>query len=722
MKKIKWLILIVVLFTIFVNYRLGAVLIIDDFSDGDSITSQGEQIGSYSGSGGSISYFVENEVSLGNVGYSLKITYSGCEISGGGYAGISIPLDSAVVYTNYHYISFFIKGAADAVGDNIVSGYNDGANRFVNIAAYLPSHQITTNWQKVVIPIDGLGTNFISPNSLNIAMEWKYNSGSGTIYVDNITLGTNHPGRIIIDSFYTTNRANVFYGDNAVYQGSTYSYADAYLSSDYYLHPYGLKFDFTISNIGWIKYNCGFNTVRNCSLYSNIVFYAKGSSFLTNVKIEISDNDNSQNYISLWNYKLNTTWQKITAPISNFSGLTNSHLKDLGFTIGPECGVTNGTLYLDDIALEIKNYSEDTNAPTTPYNIKVNNTAISDYFVFNTTNGSVISAYSASLSNDSSIESVRFEYRVVNTGKWIFITDDNSVSNSLYQTSLWMPPYQKVFDIRVTAVDIYGNTASSSIYYHCYSGDIFASSKTVLNSIGGWLRDTDFTYVNIPARSFNESEITFSLGRSYNGKSILDFSESTGSDKSFLGQGVFLYPAGIFFNKRISVYLPVPTLPSNVTVNDLSVYYWDNGAWIEVPASAVTDDYGNSLLKSEFDRTGLFISGLSETYNSTKIVFTEEISGFYMSEKILTPNNDGFNDVVTFSFSTKLSDSDSVNYKIVNINGDVVVEDTVHPVSNKVIFSWDGKDYFNNYVSPGVYIIYIRTPNKSLKASLTVIL
>ncbi len=723
MKFLKKLILLLIILT--APGGGNAVLLIDDFNDGDNITYQNELIGSYAGGGGGISYSIDSSKALGNSGYALKISYSGCDISGGGYAGISVPLDTSVNYIKYHYISFFIKGDASAVGDNIIAGYNDGANRFVNISAYLPEHKITTNWQKVVIPIDGLGTNFSSPSTLNFVSEWKYNSGSGTIYIDNIMLGTNIPGRIIIDSFYNTNSANDMYADNNVYYDDLYSYSVEHLTADFNIFPYGLKFNFSISNSGWVIYMISFVNTRNCSIYSNLVFNAKGVPVVgtfSDVKIEINHWSHAQ-FLSAFGgtYFLSDTWKKFTLPLGNFPNLTNSQLNYVGFVCDKNSGTTNGSLYLDDIAFEIKDYTPDTNAPSVPSNIQVSGIDISNHFVFNSTNGSVISAVCDSRSNDSSIECVRFEYRLVNTDKWIFIAEDYSVSNSLYKTSLWNPPFEKVFDVRVSAIDIFGNESSSAIFYHCYTGSIFVKSRTILNDEGGWLRDTDFSYIDIPAQSFNDSELSFSLSKSYNGKSVYDFASSTGSGISFYGYGIVLGPSGVYFNKNISVSLPVPDLPAGVSAQNLSVYYWDDGAWIELPSEDVYDEFGNRMLKCSFDRSGVFIIGTKSNNNISSAFYTEDISEFYMSEKILTPNNDGQNDLLTVSFNTKLNNNSEITFKLINLNGDVVYEKSINPVNNRVVFSWDGKNDFNNYVSPGVYILFVKTPGKSLKNSITVI-
>lgn len=709
--------------------NLNGALLIDDFNDGNNQTYQNQNIGNFDGDGGTGSISADSLNALGNEGYCYRLTYAGCN-SGSANAGIVINLDTSVSYSNYHYLSFYIKGDSDAVGDSIAIGYEDPEKHFVNVADYLPKG-ITTEWQKAVIPLDGINTNFYNPQQLIFNARGEFSSGSGTIYIDNVTLGTNIPGRLIIDAFSDNTDGNSIFGNNTYQTEEGYRYVHSYTydNTEYNSNQNSLRLDFELTN-GYIVYEIQIydeaTKTNNCSIYSNLTFYAKQNSDhgnFTNLKVEFWSPVYSDIEIISEGYRLNNNWQKITLPLKNFNSgpIINSEFKKIKFTILPTFGSTNATLYLDDIALETKNYSPDISAPSGPSNVKANNNALTHYYIFDPDVGVTFTADTPSIIDDGSLESIRFEYRQFGSSDWTYIEEKFFVTNTSCTSSQWFAPLNKIFDFRVSAIDIYGNIGSSTIYINCNTGNLFKTSEVIDNATGGWLRNGDFAYVSIPSGSLDRSSLSFTLSQSANGQTIKSMADNSGSPITFYGNGLHISPDNYFYKKKITIQLPIPSLPESVSSDDLTIYYWDNGSWIDLGATKTTDEYGNNMLQALFDRTGIYIIGIKSELINQDLNITEEIQNFYMSEKVMTPNNDGYNDIITFSFNTKLNDSESILYKIIHISGRIIAEEMIQPTNHKVLFSWDGNDSNNKRVKAGIYIIYIKAGDKKIKSSLTVI-
>jgi len=700
---------IILFLILYFNSTIKGLLLIDNFNDGDLTTFQNKGISAYSGGSANASVSPDSQNSYGNYGFALKFTYTNSSTPSD-WAGISIPLDNSISYTNFHYLSFFIKGNLDAVGDSIYAGIYDGQNRFVNISEYLP-YGITTNYQKVVIPLDGLSSNLKAIQSINIVAEGKFHPGSGIIYIDNITFGTNFPGKFIIDRFSDNIKDNTTYGDSSIG-----AWGGSWITN-YYENQY-LKLPFIIQSGGGAYYSTKFGPVQplNFSKYHKLNFKAKEESNqgdLNTIRIEINDGSTKGTNIS----SIDKNWQNYSFNLLGL-GINTASLNSLQFVLYDWFGSTNGNLYIDEVYFVSSNYSPDTNSPIKPYNIKFGTNGLTNYSII--TNGVKFSANCSSLSNDISIESVRFEYSLLNSDKWVFISEDFSVSNSFYQSSLFFPPFNQIFLVRVSAIDIYGNISYSDTYY-CLSASLFSLSKTITNYLGGWLRNYDFSYINIPAYSLYFNSFSFKISQNYNGKSLKDFALSTISDIKFIGNGIFLEPENIVFKNDITIQLPIPNLPFGVKTNDLIIYFRDNSNWVSLPTEIFTDEFNNKVLKTYFSKSGIFIIGTKKNIAGENINYTDEIQQLYISEKFLTPNNDGYNDNVIIAFDTKLKENEKVYFKVINLSGKLIKEEEKNPLNNRVIFIWDGKDKNNELVEPDIYLILIKTRNRIEKVAVKVI-
>ncbi len=716
MKKKVILFIFIYLFLI-IKFLTGALLI-DDFNDGDLYTKQTQTVESFAGSGASSSVRASSSVAYGDYGYSCEFSFENCINTG--WAVLRININNHISYTNIKYISFFIRSSSSYNG-NIGVGFDNGKNSLVLLSDYL-NGGVTTNWQKVLIPVTSVSTNLKKLNAILFLPEWKYNSGSATLYIDNITLGTNFVGPTYIDKFSSGGKYNSLYGATISFGWGGAWITNYPISSSYYSAPYSMKIPFIISNGSGaaIQFPLEDGSGVNISMYDKLVFTAKELSIdgeLTNIRIEI--NDGSANYgVNLYDdfgLKLSQNFTSYTLSLSSFGTPDWNNITYIQFVFWDSFGSTNGTLYLDDFFLINSSYTKDTNKPSAPYNLKVNNIPLSNNFVFNSTNGSIVSALADSIAKDSSLEAILFEYRLINSYKWTIFYDDYNISDTNYSTPYWLPPACQVFDVRVVAMDIYGNEKSSTVYYNCLSGSIFKSYDTIFNDTGGWLRLRDFSTVNINPNSLTRDSIYLELRDYVNSTSLYNFANSTTSSIKFYNSGVYIYPDNVFFNNNISIELRIPTEAEN---KNLSVYYWTGSKWLELNGERVEDNFGNKMFKVLFNRSGLFILGESSLENNISENYLYNIENLNIMNRIFEPDK---NELFSLFFNTSLNDNESVPIKIVDINYNLIYKDVISPVNHMINFVWDGKDINSEIVKSGIYIIIIDTPEKKIKIATTVV-
>ena len=147
-------------------------------------------------------------------------------------------------------------------------------------------------------------------------------------------------------------------------------------------------------------------------------------------------------------------------------------------------------------------------------------------------------------------------------------------------------------------------------------------------------------------------------------------------------------PSGIRFNKPVEIGLLYLDLNDDGKVDDtdfdekkLSVFWYDGINWRNLK-SAVDDKENLVICKTNhFTYFGVFPIG-----SLTK-------DDYKPKEKIITPNNDGINDVAHFD-----SIPDGTEIKIYNLKGKIVRKITQAP------YEWNGKDEDGNDLEVGPYI------------------
>jgi len=167
----------------------GETLLIHNF-DTNLKNALGGRIGFYKRSPSKISVEPTTKEHYGKEGSALQIDFDKQEE---GWCGWYTILKRGLTYldaSSYKYISFQVKGKKG--GEDFVVGLADRGWEMIDdslksdqIWCYLKSGKVTTKWQEAVIPLDTYQLEMSELASLSINFNEE---GSGTIYIDNITL------------------------------------------------------------------------------------------------------------------------------------------------------------------------------------------------------------------------------------------------------------------------------------------------------------------------------------------------------------------------------------------------------------------------------------------------------------------------------------------------------------------------------------------------------
>lgn len=257
--------------------------------------------------------------------------------------------------TSYHSISFDIRGLQG--GEIAKFGLNDGQGHEVKleINEYLPNG-ITTQWQKVTIPIDAF-TNVIAStsnlHSLSLAFEDSIGSGQGTVCLDNIrfdSLGA----PIHVDNFNDKDSQNGVGLNHAVDVGGGGTINVSYDT----LNPYSgvgasLKLDYNVPAVGFAAWQSGLD--NNLSIgYDKLLFMVYGAAGGETFHVWLGDGANHSAWVNITDYvTITQDWQQVEIPLQDFAS-QGVNLQYLAFfKIAFEWSSMSGTVYLDDIRFKV---------------------------------------------------------------------------------------------------------------------------------------------------------------------------------------------------------------------------------------------------------------------------------------------------------------------------------------------------------------------------------
>jgi len=340
---------------------LPSILPVDDFNDGAKPNLLGGDMGVFTSEDGSAcmsKYIDSSSMVLGGWGYSMQLDYD--ILYGNSFAGYWTALNNADL-SAYNALEFWIRGASG--GERFTFYLKDyyGNESKLDIASYLPGG-VTTSWQKATVPLSNFN-QIVSWNEMDsfvIIFEGAINSGSGTIYLDNVSFTAGH---IPVDDFDAAIPPNE--------PGSPYWSFDngTILQAGYdYIGPYGgdgYSLELTYSGVtpdntcGWIL-TLGDMNVSNLNMLG---FYVKGMSGGENFNVYLSDGINRA-YVDIRDYlTLRTDWHHVKIPLIDFAnqGLDFSNLERLEIVF--EWEEMSGTIYLDNIEFTNKLFKDPSIGP-----------------------------------------------------------------------------------------------------------------------------------------------------------------------------------------------------------------------------------------------------------------------------------------------------------------------------------------------------------------------
>ncbi len=351
--------------TLLPSGEFGSVF--DDFNDGDLKNNWGYS----TSSGGSGTCTVSYVGGAYEGAKCLKLDYSVPAAESFSWYASKMGSEN-IESSNFNGLIFWVKGTAGGEYFKIelrtIDCNSTGrSNAKIYITDYLDGG-VTTNWQKVVIPLKNFAniTNFTKMDEFTIAFEHDQSliNGSptnGTVYIDCIKF-TNVAGGfdvVRLDHYGDKDTINALGGQmgDAPGGGGSQTVEINNIASHFFSN--GLDYRYNVSsgwaavyiifgggNNGWIKMPC------DLSDYNRLTFNIKAKSAGENpgeIKIELK----SPTVSFVRKSGITTTWQKFSILLNSFSGLNKNAIEELCFTF-EDWRVTNkiGEVYIDEVQFE----------------------------------------------------------------------------------------------------------------------------------------------------------------------------------------------------------------------------------------------------------------------------------------------------------------------------------------------------------------------------------
>lgn len=317
-------------------------------------------------------------ITFGGSGYSLKLAYN--VSAANSYAGYYSYLGSASI-AGYKALSFWVKGAAGGEFFKIQLK-NTSASIRNTAAIYVTDYLdggVTTSWQKVTIPFYNFGNldGFSSMAEFGIVFE-NAQSGInnsltyGTIYIDDIRFETTTQTTARIDHYGDKIGSCALGGNMGNGVGGSASptlnkYEFTGVSNEYSPYPNGLKLSYNVTPAGSYSYvftlfgggDTGWVAVpQNFSAFNYLTIRIRARTEAENpkyLKIELVDGAGSKSAVLTG---ITTGWQYYQAPLSAFTGLDKSTIKQITFVFDPVWidsagGSKSGVIFVDYVQFDV---------------------------------------------------------------------------------------------------------------------------------------------------------------------------------------------------------------------------------------------------------------------------------------------------------------------------------------------------------------------------------
>jgi hypothetical protein len=481
----------------------AAVSLFDDFSD-RTLNNYSFSRTTGTGAAGTISL---NYASLtttakprGNQNYSLEISYDVSMTNGFVYF-IDYLSGTSRDLSVYKYFSFWVRGAVGGEGFQVGLG-NDSPwfETKVQVNDWLPNG-ITTQWQKVVIPLNVLDNidaafNPATIKKLVLVMDHNTQFGAqgGKIYLDDITFGTAAPG-VWIDNHNKGNNPNACQSNNFAWNSSGSGLAASYVAVTYSPQaPYVWKCDYaTATGAGGFTHGlptaAGGVDLSQCSDLEFDVLGGPGGGQTPGVKIRSNGIDYERN-LAFYVSPSDTEYRHVSIPLADFPGVLNL-VSEVTFNVilPPQ-----SSFYVDNMVVSNRNAPQ---VPSTPTAMTHKGNAVFPWYAVYD-NGSV-SVTAASLLADPKLEGVAFEYSADSGTTWTTIGNDYAVADAKTNygafwdiSGLAFGPYL----LRATAFHADGTVASLQYAINLTNGTpTFTPTVTVTPT---WTPTSSATPTNTP--------------------------------------------------------------------------------------------------------------------------------------------------------------------------------------------------------------------------------
>ncbi len=322
------------------------------------------------------SYESNTNITFGGSGYSLKLNYN--VSAANSFSGYYSYLGSASVST-YKALSFWVKGAAGGEFFKIQLKNTSGGTRntaAIYVTDYLDGG-VTTGWQKVTIPFYNFGNldGFTSMAEFTIVFENSQSgiNGSlpyGTIYIDDIRFDETTQTTARVDHYgdkigTCALGGNIGMGVGGGASESLNRYDFVSGSNEYSPYPNGMKLTYNVTS-GWsyvfILFGGGSDgwtaLPQNLSAFNYLNIRIRARSEAENpkyLKLEIADGTGAK-FVVLEG--ITTSWQYWHVPLSEFTGLDKSTIKQITFVfedwrISSAGGSKSGVIYIDSVQFDV---------------------------------------------------------------------------------------------------------------------------------------------------------------------------------------------------------------------------------------------------------------------------------------------------------------------------------------------------------------------------------
>lgn len=449
----------------------GAVSLLDDVSS-TTVNNYGASRTAPGGSGTIQVNFVgltNTPKPRGNRDYSLEIIYN---VSGAGvyvYSHDRLTNSGTVDLSAYKYLSFWVRGAVG--GESFMVGLGNSSPWFeskVQVNDWLPGG-ITTQWQKVVIPIsvlDGYNPDFnpATVDKVVFLMQNGFQMGanSGTVYIDDVTFGSATPD-IWLDNFNDGKNPNACQVNNETWPPYTMTYVPVTYTPN---APYVERLDYVAGTGSTFVHRLPSNNGSGVDLSQNshLEFDVRGlpaGGQCSAVRIHTYPGDNYTVSMCAYVTVSDSVYRHVSIPLADFTSLANlTQSSEVDFD---ESGGYTSAIFVDNLVIRNLNAPLVPAAPTgMTYN---GNSVHTGYAIYE--NASV-SVTASSLGADAKMEGVKFEYSGDGGATWTTIGDDYATSaGKTTYGRFWdvsAVPFQDGLLLRATAFHADGSTSPALQY------------------------------------------------------------------------------------------------------------------------------------------------------------------------------------------------------------------------------------------------------------------